>query len=159
MNNELAKKYLKDSSTHIISINHALKSIKSKIMADFIRIEDKGIVILTNNVANPSDLQEIKKCVRNSLNSDIDQISSSKLPQLKSYLKIISILYLVNQSNTCITSEDIKKIFKNNYIFNNIILASKFRIIKVSLKSDMAIIWINIWNTQNSSTAKSIINR
>jgi len=80
MNNELAKKYLKDSSTHIISINHALKSIKSKIMADFIRIEDKGIVILTNNVTNPSDLQEIKKCVRNSLNSDIDQISSPKLP-------------------------------------------------------------------------------
>jgi len=46
MNNKLAKKYLKDLSTHIISINCALKSIKSKIMADFIRIENKGIAIL-----------------------------------------------------------------------------------------------------------------
>ena len=103
--------------------------------------------------------QEIKKCVRNSLNSDIDQISSSRLPQLKSYLKIVGILYLVNQSNTHITLEDIEKIFKNNYIFNNIILASKYRIIKVFPKLDMAIIWINIWDTQNSFIAKSIINR
>jgi len=65
-------------------------------MADFIRIKNNSIVISTNNVANPSDLQEIEKYVRNSLNSDIDQISSPRLPQLKSYLKIVSILYLVN---------------------------------------------------------------
>ena len=78
---------------------------------------------------------------------------------LKSYLKIVGILYLVDQSNTCITSEDVEKILKNNHIFNNIILASKLRIIKVSPKSDMTIIWIDIWDTQNSSIAKSIINR
>ena len=109
-------------------------------MADFIRIKDKSIVISTNNVTNPSNLQKIEKCVRNLLNSDIDQISSPRLPQLKSYLKIVGILYLVNQSNTHITSEDIKKILKNNHIFNDIVLTSKSRIIKVSLKSDMAII-------------------
>ena len=36
---------------------------------------------------------------------------------------------------------------KNNHLFNNIVLASKPHIIKVSLKSDMTIIWIDIWNT------------
>ena len=79
MNNKTTKKYLKDSNTYIISINQALKSIKSNVMADFIHIDDKGIVISTNNVANPSDLQEIKKYIKNSLNTDIDQISSSRL--------------------------------------------------------------------------------
>ena len=99
MNNELAKKYLKDLSIYIVNINHTLKNIKSNTMANFIRIENKSIVISTNNVANPSDLQEIEKCIKNSLNSDIDQISSPRLPQLKSYLKIVGISYLVDQSN------------------------------------------------------------
>ena len=79
MNNKTAKKYLKDSNTYIVSINQALKSIKSNVMADFIHIDDKGIVISTNNVANLSDLQKIKKYIKNSLNTDINQISSSRL--------------------------------------------------------------------------------
>ena len=56
MNIDNIRKFLKDSSTHIININSALKSIKSNVMADFIWIDDKGIVISTNNVASPSDL-------------------------------------------------------------------------------------------------------
>ena len=36
---------------------------------------------------------------------------------------------------------------------------SKPCIIKVSSKLDMAIIWIDIWNTQNGNNAKKIINR
>ena len=56
-------------------------------------------------------------------------------------------------------SDDIEKILKSNYLFNNVILASKPRIIKVSPKSDMSIIWINIWDSQSKSKAKSLINR
>ena len=56
MNNEVAKWYLKNLSMHIININHALKGIKSNIIADFIHVEDKRIVITTNNVASPFNL-------------------------------------------------------------------------------------------------------
>jgi len=56
MNSETAGRFLKDSSMYIININYALKNIKSKIMADFIYVEDKGIVISTNNVALFSDI-------------------------------------------------------------------------------------------------------
>ena len=52
MNNEVAKRYLKDMSMHIININCALKNIKSNVIADFICVDDKGIIITTNNVAN-----------------------------------------------------------------------------------------------------------
>jgi len=52
----------------------------------------------------------------------------------------------------------VEDILKKNYIFNNISLASKPRVIKVSLKSDMAIIWIDIWDVQSSSNAKMLIN-
>ena len=46
---------------------------------------------------------------------------------------------------------------KKNYIFNNIVLVSKPHIIKISSRLDMD--WINIWDAQSSSKAKSLINR
>ena len=144
INKEMANKYIKDTSNHISSINQALKIIKSSIIADFICIDNRGIIISTNNITSPSDLQEVKKIVKNSLQDNDNQIAFSHLPQLKSYLKIVGIPYLNEQTNAHISSEDIEKILKSNHIFNNIVLASRPQVIKVSPKSDMAIIWINI---------------
>jgi len=56
MNTDNIRKYMKDVSTHVININRALKGIKSNIIADSIRLDNKGIVISTNNITNPSDL-------------------------------------------------------------------------------------------------------
>jgi len=78
--------------------------------------------------------------MKNSLLANDDSITSPRLLQFKSYLKIVGIPYFVNKSNTCVTSEDIKRILKNNYISNNIVLVSKPRIIKVFPKSDIVII-------------------
>jgi len=58
-----------------------------------------------------------------------------------------------------LTSNDVKHIIKQNHIFNNVTLASKLRVIKAFSKSDMAIIWINIWNAQSGARAKDLINR
>ena len=80
MNNKLAKRFLKDLSMYIININHALKNILSNTIADFICAEDKGIIITTNNISLPSDLQEIKKYVKNSFTTDVEQVSSPRLP-------------------------------------------------------------------------------
>jgi len=159
MNSELSKKFIKDSSSHVTNINRALKGIDSKTMVNFIRVEDKGIVITTNNISSNSDLQEIENYVKSSLSSDAEQISSPRLPQSKSYLKIIGIPYNSENANSCISSDDVESILKSNHIFNDIVLASKPRIIKVSPKYDMAIIWIDIWDTQSGSNAKKIINR
>jgi len=62
------------------------------------------------------------------------------LPQLKSYLKIIDIPYLGENTNFSIIADIVKDIIKKNYIFNNIAIVSRPCIIKVSSKSDMAII-------------------
>jgi len=159
MNNKLGKRFIKDSVSHVTNINHALKSIKSSVCTNFIYADNKGVIISTNNVASNSDLQEIKKYIKNSLQTSDNNIMSPQLPQSKSYLKIVDIPYFVNKSNTHISSENIECILKNNHIFNDIVLASKPRIIKVSPKSDMAIIWIDIWDTQNGNNTKKIINR
>ena len=158
MNNNLARKFIKNSSMHVININHALKAIKSNTIADFICTEDKGIIIMTNCVSSSSDLQEIEKYIKNSLFSDIEQVLSPRLLQSKSYLKIVGILYINQKTNSCISSDNIKNVFKNNHLFNNIILASKLRVIKLSPKSNIAIIWVDIWDTQSESNTKKVIN-
>ena len=159
INNKLGKRFIKNSVSHITNINHALKSIKSSVCADFIYADNKGVIISTNNVVLNSDLQEIEKYIKNSLQTSDNNIAFPQLPQSKSYLKIVGISYFVDKSNTCISSKDIECILKNNHIFNDIVLASKPRIIKVSPKLDMTIVWIDIWDTQNGNNAKKIINR
>ena len=56
-------------------------------------------------------------------------------------------------------SNDIEVIIKQNQIFNNIILASKPHVIKVLLKSDMSIVWVDIWDVQSGSKTKRLINQ
>jgi len=63
MSYNIAKEFIKNSSSHIVNINHALKLIKSSTIANFIHVEDKGIIITTNIVSLGSDLQEIEKYI------------------------------------------------------------------------------------------------
>lgn len=158
MKSEDANILIKNLSIHVININQILKNIKSSVIADYIHVDDKGIIITTNNIASPSDLQAIKKYVKSVSCVDTNQVQSPQLSQSKSYLKIVGIPYLSEATNLHITSEEIKNTLKNTHIFNDVILASKLRIIKVFLKSDIVIIWVNIWNSQSSSNTKSLIN-
>jgi len=144
MNKNLSKRFTKNASTHVININYFLKNIHSNTIADFICADNKEVIITTNSIASNSNLQEIEKYVKNSLSDNKDSITSARLSQFKSYLKIVGISYFVNNSNIRISSENIEYILKNNHIFNDIVLASKLCIIKVSPKSDMTIVWIDI---------------
>ena len=60
MGNNSASGFIKYLSTHVININRVLKNIKSNTMTDFIHINNKGIIITTNNIASPLDLQAIE---------------------------------------------------------------------------------------------------
>ena len=67
INNELGKRFIKDSTSHVTNINCALKSIKSNVCADFICANNRDVIISTNNIASNSNLQEIEKYIKNSL--------------------------------------------------------------------------------------------
>ena len=47
----------------------------------------------------------------------------------------------------------------NTPIFEGVVLASRLRIMKASPSSDMSVIWIDIWDSQKGSKAKTLINR
>ena len=96
---------------------------------------------------------------KSSNNIKADKVKVSWLSQSKLYLKIIGIFYLLENTNTSISADIVESIIQSNYILNNIAITSRPCIIKVSLKFDIAIIWLDIWDVQSSSNAKGLINR
>ena len=74
------KNFVKDSSIHIININRSLKNIKSDIIVDFIHIDNKDIIIFTNKIASPLDLQTIKKYIKNTYYIEAEHTKSPRLP-------------------------------------------------------------------------------
>ena len=144
---------------HITNINRALINIKSEVIADFVQSEQSGIVITIKKVVTSLDLQTIKCYVKNANNIQVDNVKAPYLPQSKSYLKIIDITYFLKNINTPLTVDMVETIIKNNHIFNNIAITSRPRVIKVSLKANMAIIWLDIWDVQSRIKAKGLINQ
>jgi len=113
-------------------------------MVDYIQPEATGITIITNNIASAADLQVIENYVKNIKNITSEDIQASRLPQSKSYLKIIEILYLMENTKIPINSDFIETVIKLSHIFNDLSLAFKPRIIKALHKSDIAVVWIDI---------------
>jgi len=74
-----AKNFAKNSSIHVININRSLKNIKSDIMANFIHIDNKDIIISTSKVTSPLDLQSIKKYVKNTHYIEAEHTKSLRL--------------------------------------------------------------------------------
>ena len=65
---------------HIININRALKNIKLNIIADFTYVDNKGIVITTNNIVSLLDFQTIEKYVKSTICIETDYVKSPRLP-------------------------------------------------------------------------------
>jgi len=139
-------RFMESSSKHIANLNRTLKNIKLNIIADFVYMDQAGITIITNKVATPLNLQIIKRYIKNTNQIDSNNVKTPQLPQSKSYLKIIDIPYLLKNTNTPMMTDVVETIIRNNHIFNNIIVASRLRNIKVFLKLDIVIIWLDIWN-------------
>ena len=159
MSNDNNNTFMKNSVAHVANINRLLRNAKSEVAVDYIRSNPIGLLIVTNKVALQLDLQIIGQYIKKSKDINELQVEEPRHPQLKSYLKIIGIPYYSNgKSQECLNSSDVEAILKQNQIFDDIKLASRPRIIKVSPKSDMFIIWIDIWDIQSGSKAKCLIN-
>ena len=65
---------------YIFNINRLLKSIKSDIIPDFIRSDSRGIIVTTNKIASPSNMDTIKKYIKESNNINSNDVSLPQLP-------------------------------------------------------------------------------
>ena len=73
-------KLISISGKHITNINRALKNIKSEILANFVPADHRGLIITTNKVASQSDLNTIKKYIKNIDTIKLEDIISFYLP-------------------------------------------------------------------------------
>jgi len=159
MNGNNSNSFMKNSSTYVSNLNRLLRNTKTEITVDFIRSDLIGLVIITNKVTIQSDLQIINQYVKKLENINELQVEEPHLPQFKSYLKITGIPYFPNgRTQERLSASDVEMVFKQNQIFDNIKLASRPRVIKVSPKSDMSIVWLDIWDYQSGKKAKCLIN-
>jgi len=94
VHNDLVESIMDDASTHVFQINALLKNVKSLMHSEFICPCSGGIAIVTNNVPNPSDLSIIEKYFKSVKGINSNDIPSPRLPQFKSYLKIMGLPYL-----------------------------------------------------------------
>jgi len=131
---------LTSANEYVTNINRALKNVKSNILVDFIYPDKLEITIVSNLVASQLNLLVMERYVKNINNVSLDDVQVLKLPQLKSYLKIIGIPFFIEGTNTPIRLNNIKAIIKASHIFNDLTLTSKPRVIKASLKSNMTVI-------------------
>jgi len=145
MSSDNVTSFMKSSSLHVANINRLLCNTKSDVLVNYICSDNTDITVITNKVAQQSNMSIIDQFVKNSNNINSLQVEKLCLPKSKSYLKIIGIPYYPHANpQEKLTLNDIETILKQNHIFDNISLASKPRVIKVSLKSDMAIVWLDI---------------
>lgn len=61
--------------------------------------------------------------------------------------------------NVPINFSIVETIIKSTHIFNDICLVSKLYIIKVLPKSNIVVIWVDIWDIQSGLNAECLINR
>ena len=145
-----------NASFHINDINRYLKDANSNNLADFIHIDKVSIIITTRFTTSEQNMRTIEKAIKNDKKINKDSVKSPCLPQSKSYLKILELPYFVKNMNEPITSQIVKEVLKKSHIFENIKFSLKPWVIKASPNFDSAVIWVDIWNSQEK--LKSIIN-
>ena len=105
--------FIKNLATHVVNINKLLRNAKSDVLVDYIHSDPLRISIITNKVSLQSDLQIINQYMKNSEDINVLQVDEPRLPQSKSYLKIIGIPYYpYSKSQDYLTSSDVETILK-----------------------------------------------
>ena len=141
MSGENISSFMKSSSLYVANLNRLLHNAKSEVLTDYIHSDPIGITIVTNKVSQQSDMAIINNYVKSLDNINSLQVDELYHPKSKSYLKIIGIPFFPHaNSQERLTPNDIETILKQNHIFDNISLTSKPRVIKVSPKSNIAIV-------------------
>ena len=105
-----ANRIIDKSNIHIVNINRLLKNVKSNVLADFIYVNDKEMIITTNKVVITLDLNIIEKHIKNINDIDINKVMSPRLSQFKLYLKILGISYYIKDTNLSIILDIVERI-------------------------------------------------
>jgi len=138
--------------------NKGLVNACSKLRVESVHKTWDGVSMSTNSVASVAELEMIKQWVKKTAGLSDNTEVEPCLPQSKSFLKILGVLYWDSNSSLSITPAQVAEALSSSPLFEGITLASMHCIMKASPSSDMSVIWIDIWDSQKSSKDKTLIN-
>ena len=144
-----------NAATAVESCNRGLVEAHSKLRVESVHKAWDGISF----VASAAELEVIKQWLKKVAGLAASTVVEPRLPQSKSFLKILGVPYWGNNSLLPITQAQVKSVITNTPIFEGVVLASHPCIMKASPSSDMSVIWIDIWDSQKGSKGKTLINR
>jgi hypothetical protein len=138
-------------------VNWGLEQNKSKLCIKAIMGTSRvlGFTLITIRVANSRNLKILKLYVGHMLNTTQD--FDLGIPQSKSYLKIVHVPFLLN--NSPIIPELMSEAMKRHELANNFVLASPPRIARNTKDSDSCMVWFDLWDSQNGKRAVPLVNR
>ena len=95
------------------NINRLLRNVKSDVLVDYICSDNTDTTVITNKVAQQSNMSIIDQYIKNSNDINSLQVEEPRLSKSKSYLKIIGIPYYPHANfQEKLTSNDIETILK-----------------------------------------------
>ena len=141
------------------SCNRGLVEARSKLRVESVRKAWNGVSMSTNFVASAAELEVIKQWLKKVTGLNSTVVVKPRLPQSKSFLKILGIPYWGNNSSLPITQAQVEAVIASTPVFEEVVLASHPRIMKASPSLDMSVIWIDIWDSQKGTKGKTLINR
>jgi len=148
-----------NAATAVESCNRGLVEAHSKLRVELVCKAWDRISMSTNFAASATELEVIKQWLKKVTGLAASTVVEPRLPQSKSFLKILGVPYWGNNSSLPITQAQVESVIANTPIFEEVVLASHPRIMKASPSSDMFVIWIDIWDSQKGSKGKTLINR
>jgi len=133
-----------NAATAVESYNKGLVEAHFKLRVESVCKAWDGISISTNFVASAAELEMIKQWLKKVAGLAASTVVEPRLPQSKSFLKILGVPYWGNNSSLPITQAQVESVIANTPIFEGVVLASRPRIMKASPSLDMSVIWIDI---------------
>jgi len=129
-----------NTATAVESCNRGFVEAHSKLRVESVRKAWDGISMFTNFVASAAELEVIKQWLKKVAGLAASTVVEPRLPQSKSFLKILGIPYWGNNSSLPTTQAQVESVIANTPIFEGVVLASRPCIMKVSPSSDMSVI-------------------
>jgi len=102
--------FIKSPGKHVANINWALKGVKSDNFIDFIHSDYQSLIVNSNKITSLSDVLVVETYIKNLNSMNASDVQSTQLSQSKSYLKILSIPYLIEGTNTSIDANIMKTV-------------------------------------------------
>ena len=127
--------------------NKGLVEACSKLGVEYVCKTQDSVSMSTNSVALAAELEVIKQQLKKTTGLSKTTEIESYLSQSKSFLKILDVFYWNSNTSLPITLTQVGAALFSFPLFESIILVFLSCIMKISLSSDILVIWIDIWDS------------